>query len=62
MSEQVNQATREYGRLKHRKVGEYRDVPLPTQVKDTIEWYAGKHGTFGGYLLNHPHDPRQTFP
>ncbi|MBC3987537.1 tyrosine-type recombinase/integrase [Streptomyces sp. AC563] len=62
ISEQVNQTTREYGRLKHRKVGEYRDVPLPAQVKDTIEWYVGKHGTVGGYLLHHPRDPRQTFP
>jgi hypothetical protein len=29
IGEQVNQATGGYGRLKHRKEGEYRDVPLP---------------------------------
>ncbi|MGW2328249.1 tyrosine-type recombinase/integrase [Streptomyces sp. NPDC001700] len=62
ITEQVNQTTREYGRLKHRKASEYRDVPLPARVKATIEWYAGKYGTVNGYLLRHPQDPSKTFP
>ncbi|WP_404953987.1 SDR family NAD(P)-dependent oxidoreductase [Streptomyces sp. 147326] len=37
VSEQVNQVTKQYDRLKHRKVGEYRDVPLPRRTKNTIE-------------------------
>ncbi|WKX73586.1 site-specific integrase [Streptomyces sp. XD-27] len=61
ISEQVNQTTRQYGRLKHRKVGEYHDVPLPTRIKDTIE-YADKYGTVDGYLLRHPQDPSKTLP
>ncbi|MFD9075622.1 tyrosine-type recombinase/integrase [Streptomyces lasiicapitis] len=62
ITEQVNQTTRVYGRLKHRKVGEYRDVPLPARVRDTIEWYADQHGTVDGYLLRHPSDPSRAFP
>ncbi|MEU4213201.1 tyrosine-type recombinase/integrase [Streptomyces sp. NPDC026206] len=62
ITEQVNQMTKEYGRLKHRKTGDYRDVPLPARVRETIEWYAGKHGTVDGYLLRHPRDPDKTFP
>ncbi|MDX3855237.1 tyrosine-type recombinase/integrase [Streptomyces sp. AK02-01A] len=62
ISEQVNQTTGSYGRLKHRKLGEYRDVPLPSQIKDTIEWYAHKHGTVDGYLLRHPQNPAKAFP
>ncbi|MER6083484.1 hypothetical protein [Streptomyces sp. NPDC001833] len=37
--------------LKHRKAGEYRDVPLPARIRDTIQWYAEKYGTVDGYLL-----------
>lgn len=44
-----------------RSVGEYRDVPLPARIKETIEWYAGRHGTTDGYLLKHPVDPARTF-
>jgi integrase len=60
--EQVNQTTKSYARLKHRKAGEYRDVPLPARVKATIEWYAAKHGTVDGYLLRRPKDPGKPFP
>ncbi|WP_241003044.1 tyrosine-type recombinase/integrase, partial [Streptomyces sp. CB01881] len=56
ITEQVNQTTKDYGPLKHRKVGDYRDVPLPAHVKHSIEWYADKYGTVGGYLLRHPQD------
>ncbi|MCC0100431.1 hypothetical protein K7B10_37805 [Streptomyces flavotricini] len=31
ITEQVNQTTKTYGRLKHRKPTEYRDVPLPNR-------------------------------
>ncbi|WP_329130299.1 site-specific integrase [Streptomyces sp. NBC_01476] len=60
--EQVNQTTKSYARLKHRKPGEYRDVPLPARVRATIEWYADKYGTVDGYLLRHPKDPSQPYP
>ncbi|MEV8099892.1 tyrosine-type recombinase/integrase [Kitasatospora sp. NPDC085879] len=62
VSEQVNQTTREYAPLKHRKAGEYRDVPLPARVRQTIEWYADKHGTVDGYLLRHPRDMSKPIP
>ncbi|MFD8816194.1 tyrosine-type recombinase/integrase [Streptomyces sp. NPDC059627] len=60
--EQVNQTTAEYGPLKHRRPNDYRDVPLPARVKQTIERYATKHGTVDGYLLRHPKDPTRAFP
>ncbi|MEU1932833.1 hypothetical protein ACH49O_19850 [Streptomyces coeruleorubidus] len=62
ITEQVNRTTGQYKRLKHHKVDEYRDVPLPARVKQGIEWYADKHGTVDGYLLRHPSDPTRTFP
>ncbi|MFF4780714.1 tyrosine-type recombinase/integrase [Streptomyces griseorubiginosus] len=62
ISEQVNRTTGQYERLKHRKVGEYRDVPLPARVRQSIEWYADKYGTVNGYLLRHPSDPSRPFP
>ncbi|MFF4728712.1 tyrosine-type recombinase/integrase [Streptomyces mirabilis] len=62
ITEQVNQTTRQYGRLKHRRAGEYRDVPLPVRVKETIEWYADRYGTVDGYLLWHSMDPGKSFP
>lgn len=63
ITEQVNQTTRKYGRLKHRKVGEYRDTPLPARTKETILWYAEKHGASSdGYLMHHPSDARRTYP
>ncbi|MGZ0232252.1 hypothetical protein [Streptomyces sp. CPS1] len=33
VTEQVVMSTRQYGPLKHRKAGEYRDVPLPARVR-----------------------------
>ncbi|MFF9016662.1 tyrosine-type recombinase/integrase [Streptomyces sp. NPDC014870] len=61
VTEQVNQTTKTYGPLKHRKPGEYRDVPLPLRIKDAIERYADKHGTTDGYLLRHPKDTTRPF-
>ncbi|MGW2827471.1 tyrosine-type recombinase/integrase, partial [Streptomyces sp. NPDC001443] len=62
ITEQVNRTTNDYARLKHRKAGEHRDVPLPAHVKETIEWFTEKHGTVEGYLLRHPGDPARPFP
>ncbi|MEV5879649.1 site-specific integrase [Streptomyces sp. NPDC052101] len=62
VTEQVNQTTGHYSPLKHRKPNEYRDVPLPALVRETIEGYAAKHGTTDGYLLRHPSDASRTFP
>ncbi|MGW2051775.1 tyrosine-type recombinase/integrase [Streptomyces sp. NPDC001858] len=62
ITEQVNQTTGQYARLKHRRPNEYRDVPLPARVRETIEWYAERHGTVDGYLLRHPNDPSRTLP
>ncbi|MFI0242144.1 hypothetical protein [Streptomyces sp. NPDC016845] len=33
---QVNQTSGHYARLKHRKIGEYRGVPLPARTRRTI--------------------------
>ncbi|MEV6974441.1 tyrosine-type recombinase/integrase [Kitasatospora sp. NPDC093806] len=62
VSEQVNQATKHYARLKHRKADEYRDVPLPTRTRHAIEWYADTHGTVDGYLLCNPKDITLAMP
>ncbi|MEU6210139.1 site-specific integrase [Streptomyces sp. NPDC047023] len=61
ITEQVNQTTKAYGPLKHRKPGDYREVPLPSRIKGTIERYAENHGTNDGYLLNHPQDATLPF-
>ncbi|MFB7618113.1 tyrosine-type recombinase/integrase [Kitasatospora sp. NPDC056181] len=62
VGEQVNQATKCYARLKHRKAGEYRDVPLPARTKHAIEWYADTYGTVDGYLLRNPKDITLAMP
>ncbi|MFG3098024.1 tyrosine-type recombinase/integrase [Streptomyces sp. NPDC048202] len=62
VSEQVILSTKSYGPLKHRKVGEYRDVPLPARIRETIEWYAEKHGAVDGYLLRQPTDRTKPYP
>ncbi|CAM5293209.1 hypothetical protein SALBM217S_06781 [Streptomyces griseoloalbus] len=62
ITEQVNQTTGHCARLKHRKTGEYRDVPLPARVKHTIERYADTHSTTDGYLLRHPLDASKAVP
>ncbi|MEU1145270.1 tyrosine-type recombinase/integrase [Streptomyces sp. NPDC005863] len=62
VSEQVILSTRRYGPLKHREAGEYRDVPLPARVKETIERYAETHGTVEGYLLRQSTDASRPYP
>ncbi|MFC9245470.1 tyrosine-type recombinase/integrase [Streptomyces sp. NPDC057136] len=50
--QQVHDRTVTLEPLKHRKTGEFREVPLPSFVREGIEQYAATHGTFaGGYLL-----------
>lgn len=52
ITEQVSAKTNQLTRLKHRKAGEFREVPMPQKTRDAIEAYAKEHGTFsGGYLI-----------
>ncbi|MDH6710161.1 integrase [Kitasatospora sp. MAA19] len=62
VTEQVNMTTKDYAPLKHRKEGDYRDVPLPSRTRLSIEWYADKYGTVDGYLLRHPRDLGKPYP
>ncbi|GGL65842.1 integrase [Streptomyces fumigatiscleroticus] len=53
--EQIHSNTHRPAKLKHRKAGEFREVPLLRSVREAIEWYAEKHGaTREGYLLRGP--------
>ncbi|WP_420719410.1 tyrosine-type recombinase/integrase [Streptomyces sp. XY66] len=61
ITEQVNQATKDYDRLKHRKSGEYREVPLPPRIRQSIEQYAAEHGSTDGYLVRDPRDSSRPF-
>lgn len=55
MREQIHSNTPRPAKLKHRKAGEFREVPLPRSVREAIERYEEKHGTTtGGYLLSGP--------
>ncbi|MFB6601261.1 tyrosine-type recombinase/integrase [Streptomyces noursei] len=51
VSDQVSRY-REVTRLKHRKVGEFREVPLPRQVKETLQYFDDRYGhNEDGYML-----------
>ncbi|QNP66653.1 tyrosine-type recombinase/integrase [Streptomyces genisteinicus] len=53
--EQIHSNTHKLAKLKHRKTGEFREVPLPRSAREAIERYAAKHGTTkDGYLLRGP--------
>ncbi|MFJ6894919.1 tyrosine-type recombinase/integrase [Streptomyces hokutonensis] len=53
--EQIHSNTHRLEKLKHRKVGEFREVPMPRSVREAIERYKEKHGTTPqGYLLRGP--------
>ncbi|MFF8506958.1 tyrosine-type recombinase/integrase [Streptomyces sp. NPDC015492] len=53
--EQIHSNTHKPAKLKHRKAGEFREVPLPRSVREAIERYEEKHGTTkDGYLLRGP--------
>ncbi|WP_338491750.1 tyrosine-type recombinase/integrase [Streptomyces sp. SJL17-4] len=55
VDEQIHSNTHKPAKLKHRKTGEFREVPLPRSVHEAIERYAEKYGTTGdGYLLRGP--------
>jgi integrase len=55
VTEQIHSALRKPAKLKHRKPGEFREVPLPRTVREAIEHFAEKHGvTDEGYLLKGP--------
>ncbi|MFJ5830734.1 tyrosine-type recombinase/integrase [Streptomyces sp. NPDC093089] len=53
--EQIHFNTLRPAKLKHRKAGEFREVPLPRSVREAIERYEAKYGTTkDGYLLRGP--------
>ncbi|MEV6750428.1 tyrosine-type recombinase/integrase [Streptomyces sp. NPDC051080] len=53
--EQIHSNTHKPAKLKHRKAGEFREVPLPRSVKEALERYEEQHGTTkDGYLLRGP--------
>jgi integrase len=51
VSEQVAPDGRSTVPLKHRKPGEYRDIPCPGYVQDAIASHVGEYGTRDGYLF-----------
>ncbi|MER5520028.1 tyrosine-type recombinase/integrase, partial [Streptomyces sp. NPDC002763] len=53
--EQIHSNTHKPAKLKHRKAGEFREVPLPRSVREAMERFEEKHGvTQDGYLLRGP--------
>ncbi|MDH6629071.1 integrase [Streptomyces sp. LBL] len=53
--EQIHSNTHKPAKLKHRKAGEFREVPLPRSVREAMERFEEKHGTTkDGYLLRGP--------
>ncbi|MFF6783676.1 tyrosine-type recombinase/integrase [Streptomyces sp. NPDC012510] len=55
VTEQIHSALRKPAKLKHRKPGEFREVPLPRTVREAMERFVEKHGvTDEGYLLSGP--------
>ncbi|MFB7365929.1 hypothetical protein [Streptomyces hydrogenans] len=43
--EQIHSDTLRPAKLKHRKAGEFREVPLPRSVREAMARYGEKHGT-----------------
>jgi integrase len=53
--EQIHSNTHRPAKLKHRRLGEFREVPLPRLAREAIERYEEKHGTTKeGHLLRGP--------
>ncbi|MFJ4513755.1 tyrosine-type recombinase/integrase [Streptomyces sp. NPDC088816] len=53
--EQIHSNTHRPAKLKHRRAGEFREVPLPRSVREAMERYEEKRGTTKeGYLLRGP--------
>jgi integrase len=64
ITEQVLVTPIRFGPLKHRKPGEFRDIPLPRWVADAIEKHLAEHGnTDDGHLFARRSMPsfRETF-
>ncbi|MCX4775076.1 tyrosine-type recombinase/integrase [Streptomyces sp. NBC_01285] len=52
---QIHSSTHRPAKLKHRKAGEFREVPLPRSVREAIERHESRYGsTHEGYLLRGP--------
>ncbi|WP_437040094.1 tyrosine-type recombinase/integrase [Streptomyces sp. enrichment culture] len=52
ITEQIEGKTRERVPLKHRKLGEFREAPMPPTVRDSLLRFEKEHGTdTNGYLL-----------
>ncbi|MFC6067062.1 tyrosine-type recombinase/integrase [Streptomyces ochraceiscleroticus] len=52
VTEQVHHRSKKLEKLKHRKPGEFREVPLPASVREAIERFVERHGTTeDGYVL-----------
>ncbi|MGW4671449.1 tyrosine-type recombinase/integrase [Streptomyces sp. NPDC004324] len=55
VDEQIHSNTHKPAKLKHRKAGEFREVPLPRSVREAMERYEEKCGSSkAGYLLSGP--------
>ncbi|WP_307848468.1 tyrosine-type recombinase/integrase [Streptomyces sp. RK31] len=53
--EQIHSNTHRPAKLKHRRAGEFREVPLPRSVREAMERYEEQRGTTKeGYLLRGP--------
>ncbi|MGC9496371.1 tyrosine-type recombinase/integrase [Streptomyces sp. WG7] len=58
ITEQIEGKTRERAPLKHRKLGEFRETPMPWTVRESLLRYEGKHGADpNGYLLRTQRSP-----
>ncbi|MEU0845696.1 tyrosine-type recombinase/integrase [Streptomyces sp. NPDC005962] len=52
ITEQIDGIRRVVAPLKHREVGDFREVPMPQKVRESIMLYEGKKGSsLDGYLL-----------
>ncbi|MFJ4695563.1 tyrosine-type recombinase/integrase [Streptomyces sp. NPDC088766] len=58
VTEQIEGKTRERAPLKHRKLGEFRETPMPWTVRESLLRYEKEHGTdANGYLLRTQRSP-----
>ncbi|MET8184064.1 tyrosine-type recombinase/integrase [Streptomyces sp. NPDC005336] len=58
ITEQIDGVTRQRARLKHRRPGEFREVPMPGTVRESLLAYADRHGAdANGYLLRTQRSP-----
>lgn len=59
ITEQIDGVTRQRTRLKHRKPGEFREVPMPLTVRESLLAHERKYGADNdGYLLRTERSPR----